>query len=369
MKRSRSRVGAAGGVCVSLGTGTKCAFVENYENSEGTVVVDHHAEVIARRAFQLFLSKELKKSPDDVDGIFEEIMPLRFKIRDGITFHLYISRPPCGSDSPGKRHVKAIGHVSRPLHNCPLHEVQAMSCSDKISRWNVLGIQGALLSAFIEPVFLSTITIGGDSESKKFEVNCVINQAYRQGTVLADENIEKYGAYKPHHVPVVWVANNSGDPTALTPSPTPKAKRRNGSNKCVEGMNWFLGGGDTEIVNMQTGKRHEYSALSRLCKMRLLDCFWELRDAVLDGPYQRIMQRFKILHHWTTTRKDISYADLKKRVAPGYQDARSYYEEKRLIYCSKFRLHDLNSFIAGYINEVCERKRKRRRPLKCLSNK
>lgn len=37
----------------------------------------------------------------------------------------------------------------------------SMSCSDKMSKWNILGIQGSLLSQFIpEPVRMATITIG-----------------------------------------------------------------------------------------------------------------------------------------------------------------------------------------------------------------
>ncbi len=35
-----------------------------------------------------------------------------------------------------------------------------VTCSDKIALWNALGLQGALLSEFYEPLYLSTITVG-----------------------------------------------------------------------------------------------------------------------------------------------------------------------------------------------------------------
>jgi tRNA-specific adenosine deaminase 1 len=45
-----------------------------------------------------------------------------------------------------------------------------MSCSDKIARWNVLGIQGALGAEILEPIYLSNIVIGEVNEDLRTTV-------------------------------------------------------------------------------------------------------------------------------------------------------------------------------------------------------
>ncbi|XP_066466233.1 double-stranded RNA-specific adenosine deaminase isoform X2 [Tiliqua scincoides] len=186
------------GVVVSIGTGNRCVKGEEL-SLKGETVNDCHAEIIARRGFIRFLYNELMKyNPESPgDSIFVPLESGKLKIKDDVTFHLYISTAPCGDgalfdkscsdqansagegqhqplfENPkqGKLRTKVEnGEGTIPVESSDIvptwdgiqhgERLRTMSCSDKILRWNVLGLQGALLSHFLEPVYLRSVTLG-----------------------------------------------------------------------------------------------------------------------------------------------------------------------------------------------------------------
>ncbi|XP_060109479.1 double-stranded RNA-specific adenosine deaminase [Heteronotia binoei] len=186
------------GVVVSIGTGNRCVKGEEL-SLKGETVNDCHAEIISRRGFIRFLYSELMKYDPSApeDSIFEPAGDSKLKIKDDITFHLYISTAPCGDgalfdkscsdpansvgegphqplfENPkqGKLRTKVEnGEGTIPVESSDIvptwdgiqhgERLRTMSCSDKILRWNVLGLQGALLSHFLQPVYLRSVTLG-----------------------------------------------------------------------------------------------------------------------------------------------------------------------------------------------------------------
>lgn len=198
---------------VSAATGTKCTT----KRKDGLVLHDSHAEVLARRGLLRVLWQEiLEKSKNfkgEEAGKFdpEELLeasniPHKFKLRSDICLHLYISDSPCGdasiygtangallytgakvivssetavdSESCGgnqqlldgapvaREEFQILGKLRSKSgrSNIPAHlRSTSMSCSDKIVKWSVLGLQGDLLSSFLpEAVLLSSIIIGQD---------------------------------------------------------------------------------------------------------------------------------------------------------------------------------------------------------------
>ncbi|KAK7471852.1 hypothetical protein BaRGS_00035511 [Batillaria attramentaria] len=198
MKRSEDDVG----IVISIGTGNRCITGDKL-SLEGNTVNDSHAEIITRRGFMRFLYQQLETYEDGKShDLFERGSSGKLRIKQEITFHLYISTAPCGDgalfsprdvesnsgvlpDVDHREHHPTFSNNVQGLLRTKMEggegtipidaseitvqtwdgvvrgeRLRTMSCTDKICRWNVLGLQGALLSHFLEPIYLDSLTLG-----------------------------------------------------------------------------------------------------------------------------------------------------------------------------------------------------------------
>lgn len=163
-------------ICVA--TGTKC-IGGDYMSDSGTTVNDCHAEILARRCLCRFLYLQVQQYILSAESIFiPSDSGSGFALKPGVEFHLYISSAPCGDArifspheaSSKEMEVAGDNHPNRMARGQLRTKIESgegtipvqssnsgvqtwdgimlgerlltMSCSDKVARMNVLGVQG-----------------------------------------------------------------------------------------------------------------------------------------------------------------------------------------------------------------------------------
>ncbi|EFP08649.1 CRE-ADR-1 protein [Caenorhabditis remanei] len=171
-----------------LAIGSSPKFVvepDTLNGANGTSILHLDPIVLARRALcRNFLYELAAMTEGSESAIFERREDGRFAMRSNMKLALYCNYSPNCFHSTDDAAVKSLAILTpmslaaSPPELLSLDEIRAtktlrIQCTaDKILKWNTLGVQGALLSNIMEPVFITDIFFGSsystNDESLKF---------------------------------------------------------------------------------------------------------------------------------------------------------------------------------------------------------
>lgn len=274
---------------ISVTTGTKCISGEHM-SVKGAALNDTHAEIVGRRCLVDYLYSQLELLLSGDRGAAASIFVPKpdgfgFQLKDNVRFHLYINTAPCGdarifSPHEAETEEEAVDkHPNRKARGLLRTKIESgegtipvnqntgiqtwdgvlqgerlltMSCSDKVARWNVLGLQGALLAHFIEPIYLESIVLGSLFHP---------SHLYRAVCGRIENSVE--GLPPPYRLNKPLLSLTSSR-EVRQPTKAPNYS-----------LNWTSGQPNAEIINSVTGK-DEHGNASRVSKRKLFQRFLQL---------------------------------------------------------------------------------------------
>jgi len=189
---------------ISLASGTKCLDgVTRHNALPGTLIHDSHAEVLARRGFKLWLIEEILVAKQKLSEFIALVSEDKYDLIPDWKIFLFSTHPPCGDATifeknnlkdfnyePASKKLKVdlnrtgaksvngsdpllpgLGyHTVGLIRTKPGRGVKtlSLSCSDKILKWNTVGLQGAIASHFLtRSLFLTGVIISSELFDQK----------------------------------------------------------------------------------------------------------------------------------------------------------------------------------------------------------
>ncbi|KAM3866965.1 adenosine deaminase domain-containing protein 1 [Diretmus argenteus] len=268
---------------VAIGTGN-CNTNESVTSS-GRVLHDSHAVVTARRSLMRYLYRHLLMFFSKTASLNEKCILQRsssslLSLKSNVALHLYINELPKGTAQISELRLNPSSISALEVNTeISLHlavegkvfsvfsafersatKVLSMSTADKITQWQVLGYQGALLSHYIEPIYVQSIHVGDSSCSDIRGMKITVSQRVDCIT----PHLPMYYCMVQPHISLVPTV------VASTPSSTPGTLA----------INWSQGDNSLEVVDCLAGKTVEESPFksgsalaSRLCKAAMMNRF------------------------------------------------------------------------------------------------